>query len=490
MALLALAVAFLATGCSASNDTDRLELLQRRGAQSPEPWQQELHNFKDIEYEAEIKVGKQTLRAIFDTGSFEMIVLSTRCHTSECSDHPRAYDPPSNSGFKDMQWKKTFSFGSGWVKCRFSEDTVTVGPFKPIRQAFWQIRDSQMRILDDKSFEMILGLGNPTQRLTETHKFIKEDEKLMEKDCSGERCPEWLSKQYKSDKKYLNILQDHPPLLQNMGSRFFSVCLQPEKGAAGYWTWHERDPKQFGRVFQSMRVTGVIEWKTDLDQVLMRGGAQSMMPTRLGCGGGMKCAVLFDTGTSLITAPRAHVNRLDEELTKLGGSCANITKMPSIVLQIDGQDIILPPAAYIANVTGKEHMPHALRSLFPQMFGDFFGGWNSKPRKKHECQLALMASDAKSEEGYPLWLLGLPFFRHYFATFDVGNAPDYLDRRISVAASDGNCNHPSSTKYMEFAKEFPTVRELDISRIRVPNWIVEHANQRAVDEEDAEDLGA
>merc|ERR1719316_1580470 len=57
-----------------------------------------LNNYMNVQYYADFTIGGQTIPAIYDTGSFEIIVLSTYCTSCEVS--VPVYDSDSSGSFQ------------------------------------------------------------------------------------------------------------------------------------------------------------------------------------------------------------------------------------------------------------------------------------------------------------------------------------------------------------------------------------------------------
>merc|ERR1719343_1498215 len=57
----------------------KVTTLQHQESQENQYFRQSLKNFYDMSYAADMKIGKQTVGAILDTGSFDVEVISKRC---------------------------------------------------------------------------------------------------------------------------------------------------------------------------------------------------------------------------------------------------------------------------------------------------------------------------------------------------------------------------------------------------------------------------
>jgi len=103
------------------------------------------------------------------------------------------------------------------------------------------------------------------------------------------------------------------------------------------------------------------------------------------------CALVVDTGTSILTGPTASVNPLIAKIGTVNSDCSNIKDLPTISFTFNGIDFPLEPEFYVLQ-------------------GPDDSGNNV-------CQLGLEGLDV----GLPLWILGDPFLRKYYTVFDRAN---------------------------------------------------------------------
>ena len=160
---------------------------------------QELTNDQNTQYYGEVFIGEQPVNAIFDTGSFELLVMSAMCE--RCAQKP--YDHEKSNGHwhapRDADGNlivMEHSFGSGPTVSAKGYDEVSVGPLKVEDQMIWEIMDHNIEALDYSNFHAIVGIG---------HNFAPESE----------------------DKT----------LLMNFNVDKFSICLERGDGAPGWLIW-------------------------------------------------------------------------------------------------------------------------------------------------------------------------------------------------------------------------------------------------------------
>lgn len=90
-------------------------------------------------YTIDIEVGTppQTLTLHVDTGSSSTYLLSSNCSINACKNTP-LYNWDKSSSFElwNTNARKSLTYGSGFASGLWSNDTMTIGPFKVEDQAF------------------------------------------------------------------------------------------------------------------------------------------------------------------------------------------------------------------------------------------------------------------------------------------------------------------------------------------------------------------
>jgi len=351
-------------------------------------YKQTLHNYMNVQYYADFDIGGQNISGIFDTGSFELLVRSTRCDA--CA-HPTApYNHLKSASYQKDGTLTQHVFGSGPCRSMLGYETVSVGPLKAESQAFWEITSHRIAVLDTAKFAAIVGIG-----------------------------PNFA---YGNTKK---------TLLMSYGVDEFSICLQKPRGAPGYLTWGPTESLQrnqfatakvYGRHHWATKLTGVsfrpielntqkVEPKPEVDkveaedqrqmhQLKMKYAATDVYPC-----GATPCTAIIDSGTSLIAAPGVALMELSRQIPAIAEDCSNLHFM------IDGTEFTLPPQAYVMRITGALMEADDIWDIL------FF---RPKIRKLDTCMPAFMQMDMMSKSG-PIWILGMPFFRYYHTTFDRKN---------------------------------------------------------------------
>jgi hypothetical protein len=326
-------------------------------------FKQTLHNHMNVQYYADFDIGGQNISGIFDTGSFELLVRSTRC--DHCAHPTPAYDHIKSKSYKENGTVTQHVFGSGPCRSVMGYETVSVGHLKAERQAFWEIMEHRIAVLDTAKFAAIVGIG-----------------------------PNFA---YGNKEK---------TLLMSYGVDEFSICLQKPRGSPGYLTWGPTEglkPNQFA----TAKVHGRHHWATRLTDVSFRPALKAEGGVQVPCGGS-GCTAIIDSGTSLIAAPGVALMQLSQQIPAIKEDCSNLHELPNLYFVIDGTEFTLPPQAYVMRITGALMEANDIWDIL------FF---KPKMRKLDMCMPAFMQMDMMSQQG-PVWILGMPFFRYYHTTFD------------------------------------------------------------------------
>jgi len=334
------------------------------GGGSKSSYRQTLHNFQNVQYYGDFLIGGQVISGIFDTGSFELLVRSTRC--AQCA-HPTApYDRTKSKTYLKNGTVAKHVYGSGPCISMQGYEDVQVGPMSSANQSFWEIMGHQIQALDSAKFAAIVGIG-PNFAFGNTEET----------------------------------------LLMSFGVTEFSVCLQRAAGAPGYLTWGPTvEPKHKELHYAKAKVNGKHHWATSMHNVSFM--PMSEAPLAFVPCMGKGCSVIIDSGTSLIAAPPMALMQLSKQIEPIMEDCSNLHRLPTLRFTIDGTEFTLPPKAYVMRVTGAVMEADSVWDIL------FF---KPKLRKLNMCMPAFMQIDMMSQNG-PVWIMGMPFFRYYHTIFD------------------------------------------------------------------------
>jgi len=352
------------------------------------PFRQQLTNHMNVQYHATLEVGDQRVdRAILDTGSFELLVVSKHCR--QCRDAP--YDPNASATFRPAPNASkivTHEFGSGPTESLKGYEHIEIGALAAKNQTFFQIVGHEIKAMNESdSFNAIVGIGPPNPNATEES------------------------------------------LLTGFGISEFSLCLQRSPLAPGWLTWGGELTALQKKQSLELRVIGKRHWAVSMRHLLpniklspeQRAAAGTLLCER-------GCAAVLDSGTSLISAPSHALQGLEMLLPKLEEDCSNFPDLPELELELDGYRLTLPPEVYVMRLKGK--------------FVDALSVWDQlyiKPQHlavPDQCFYGFLTMNAHTDYG-PLWVLGMPFFRHFHTTFDLSSSNG--TRRIWIAEASDAC---------------------------------------------------
>ena len=114
------------------------------------------------------------------------------------------------------------------------------------------------------------------------------------------------------------------------------------------------------------------------------------------------CKVVFDTGTSLITAPTHHYDVLREALGFHGHCCANTAhQLPNVTFIVEGGRFELSPNDYLLKSVSHSQATQQQSNCT-------------------KCTLGLMSMDVPPPRG-PLWIFGNLFMRAFYTVFNREN---------------------------------------------------------------------
>jgi hypothetical protein len=398
--------------------------VQLRGgleATMDKPYWMRLKNLGDVQYTGLMRVGGQQMKAIVDTGSFELLVFGKNC--TLCGSSTNLYDGSKSPDYVSHGFPGSHSFGSGTTYSVEAHDKVQIGALHIPTQVFWEVTDADMPILSEDSFQVIMGVGPPSsvinfakQEADEVHKELKEYKASGQKITSKVHA---IVSHY--DEEVVHAMNT-TTVAENVGVQSMAVCLGKNSGADGYYIWNDprslEMPDKFveldvvGDIYWSANMTGVQLGRAHLEDDASKAMKKAAKKKHIGCTD-ESCSAVIDTGTSLIVAPTEMAQQVFEAMQQwieAGGTCDDLSQLPDLEFMLNGHPFTLPPEAYIGSMDGdlgadmKGFMPHLYQEHHRKLY-DSVG-----------CQPLIMTMDADSQFG-PLWIIGMPFFRNYFTNF-------------------------------------------------------------------------
>lgn len=407
-------------------------------------FRQKLRNQGNTEYIGNISLGGQVINGLFDTGSFETMVTSTKC-TESCKNAP--YNASKSTTYvKGPMVVKKSVFGSGPVWSVQSYENVTLGPLSIANFNFQEIVQhtvSQFECPDDTPhcntrLEGVIGIGpGPKNR--------KKSEDV--------------------------------PLMDAFNITWFSICLQhgPSETEPGWIIWNDHAPTGKSH-FTEIQVVGKVHWGVQLEAVAFDGHPflachesapahkESALDSLLGAAPVIKhsCGAVVDSGTSLIAAPSSSIGALKKMLKELNPNCENLADMPDLQFSLGGKNMSVPPSAYIARLNGTMSFEIWDLLVFKPVAKVKQSVTQCVPLFINLDQMGL-GRTSQTQWG-PLWIMGMPFFRKYYTTFN------FVERKMFVAEADSACEAkttPGATSMMEERRSMQPLT-IDASKLRLP----------------------
>lgn len=474
LALLAFVAVFISlrAAVAAASDNDNAALLQLSSQAKVDAgllvpgayFRQELTNDGDSQYTSTLSIGGQELTGILDTGSFDLVVFPTTCATCGAAGK---YNTKHSDTYTKGILTSSQSYGSGDAYSQEAFDYVKLGTYQPVNQSFWTVNRATMPILFQAEFQAIIGVGPPETPASDAWKYVLEDfTRVLDKLENGEHAPKKLLKNAGDSVKIATEISAGQSLLRALSVNMFSVCIGGTSGSAGAFIWNDDSPYKMPSVFTKVPVVGAHSWAIKLNNagIKMPGSSETV---QLGCSEEDGCSALLDTGTSLISVPTILYKKLTEATEGLKSDCSNMKDMPDIVFELGDMQVRLPPAAYIAQITGD----------VPTQYQSFLAVRNVDPysERKPSCQLFLMEVASDSMYG-SAFILGIPFFRHYYTTFKIGSSK--ASRAVYLAPAGRDCT-PAS-KEMQLSTVEPSVRRINASRLYMPKRVQQAATEHYV----------
>ncbi|KAE8654222.1 Aspartic proteinase A3 [Hibiscus syriacus] len=238
-----------------------------------------LKNYMDAQYFGEIGVGTppQKFTVIFDTGSSNLLVPSSKCYFSIACYFHSTYKSRRSQTYKANGKPAEIQYGTGSISGFFSEDYVTVGALVVKNQEFIEATQEPSVTFFLAKFDGILGLG-------------------FQEISVGDAVPVWYN-------------------LVNQGlvkQPVFSFWLNrnPEDDFGGELVFGGMDPKHFKGEHTYVPVTRKGYWQFDLGDFLIGNETTGF------CASG--CSAIADSGTSMLAGPTGIITQINHAIGASG----------------------------------------------------------------------------------------------------------------------------------------------------------------------------
>ncbi|XP_071730018.1 cyprosin-like [Rutidosis leptorrhynchoides] len=238
-----------------------------------------LKNYMDAQYYGEIGIGSppQKFTVIFDTGSSNLWVPSSKCYFSiACLFHSK-YKASQSSTYKKNGTSAAIQYGTGAISGFFSQDSVTLGDLVVKKQDFIEATKEPGLTFLTAKFDGILGLG-------------------FQAISVGKAVPVWYN------------MVNQGLVKEPVFSFWFNRNVDEEEG--GELVFGGVDPNHFKGKHTYVPVTRKGYWQFDMGDVLIGDKTTGF------CADG--CAAIADSGTSLLAGPTTIITQINHAIGAAG----------------------------------------------------------------------------------------------------------------------------------------------------------------------------
>lgn len=367
-----------------------------------------LQNYKGVQYFAPITLNDQKMWAVYDTGSFEIMAMSKACAVCHIPSSYIKYDNTSSTFVKGNGPMTNHHFAGGLVVGRQDLETIHIGDvgkgFATKNMPFWQVMHTEMKV-------WLAGQAQFTAIVGLGHREA-------------------------------HAQATSASLLERTGTSRFAICLQKGASNPGYIYFNPTSTATFtstggSGVYRKIPVIGKNHWAVTMDAASTSMGG-TVTDTR--CGVGQACVAIIDSGTSLIGVPQMAVPMISALAKKIKPDCSNMDQLPELTFTLAGQKFVMPASAYVIRFKVSPTLTKCLPA-----FTDF----------------NMMSSHGN------MWILGMPFLRHFYTVFDR------TEPAIYVADQGENCQpvaHNSTASFSTFPKARQEPAFADTSEATLPSW--------------------
>lgn len=310
-------------------------------------------------YFGKIGVGTppQEFSVVFDTGSGNLMLPSTYCHTHACTMH-QMYNPKRSSSVKEINYdgspvhkgaprdQITVTFGTGEISGVFERDQICLGSLCHVGN-FVAATEETDDPFSSFNFDGVLGLS--LDEMSQGPEFNLMDRLQRDNSLKKKLFSVFLSDSSYEDSQIKFGAIDHSKIAPGN-----DILWAPVSRPSGYW-------------------------QVEIGDIIIDGQAQNLCEN---------CQVAVDTGTSQLAGPSNVIERLSNKLN-VKSDCSNFSELPALGFTVQGQELTLMPDDYV-------------------------------DKSADGCEVSLMPLDVPPPNG-PLFIFGDPFLRRYYTAYDSEN---------------------------------------------------------------------
>ena len=122
-------------------------------------------NYQDVQYYGPLCIGTpcQNFTLIFDTGSSNLWVPSSKCKSAGSCTRPNFFDKSKSATYKTLDDPFSITYGSGSVSGHFNQDSITLGNMTAKEVVFGEVdKEDGDSFKQGANFDGIIGLAFPS----------------------------------------------------------------------------------------------------------------------------------------------------------------------------------------------------------------------------------------------------------------------------------------------------------------------------------------